>query len=642
MVSQKSYSLLTWAIRPLAFLLTLLSICWALEVPWKIGLVLYNEQYLALILGIAICLAMLEAATSRTAAMRGVLILLAAVGLGVGCYLALEYGNLLLDIVRKPVGGLIVCAIVVLLTIEAVRRSGGAALFSVIVIFVGYALLRNRVPGQFGGVAVDPARLVGYLALDSNAILGSPLMVAATVVIAFIFMGQCLLYGGGGAFFRDISMVLFGRLRGGSGKIAIFSSMLFGLISGSAVGNVVSTGVMTIKIMKAGGFRPAQAAAIEAVASTGGQILPPVLGATAFLIAEFIRVPYSAIAVAAIVPALLYFFSLYLSVDFTAAKAGILPLKADEIPNGWAVMKDGWHVPFSLSLLLIGLFAFNLSPEYAAMLASAGFIVNGVLFGYGGKKMRFAELGQSIVDTGMSAVTIVLICAAAGIVIGVLSLTGASFTLSLALTNLAGNSVGLLLVITAVASIILGMGMPTVGVYVLLATLIGPSLEQTGLPLIGLHLFLMYFGMLSMITPPVGVAAFVAAGIAGGPMMRTAFEAMRLGWPAYIIPFIFVYEPALLLSGDIGSILIDVPLTFLGVYFGTAALHGFARTRMGPLMRCLFAITALCLLYPSARDGLGLVLLLMGVALAIGLFGWTYMARRRETNLPRASADHAA
>ncbi|MCB1511288.1 MAG: TRAP transporter large permease subunit, partial [Hyphomicrobiaceae bacterium] len=299
-----------WLVNANAILLTLTAVSWALEVPFRLGLVVYNEQFLAAILGLALSLAFLaHIGRCASRSITAIYAVMTAAAIAVCFYIAIAYPDFSFAMTFSPTWGLVVCAILVVLVIEGIRMTSGLSLMIVVMVFVAYALGRNVLPSPFGGTPAAASRLVGYLAVDPNAILGSPLMIASTIVIAFIFMGQTLLRGGGAEFFRDISLVLLGRFRGGAGKIAIFSSMLFGLVSGSAVGNVVSTGVMTIGIMKRGGFKPQVAAAIEAVASTGGQILPPVLGATAFLMADFIRVPYSSIAIAALIPALLYFLS---------------------------------------------------------------------------------------------------------------------------------------------------------------------------------------------------------------------------------------------------------------------------------------------------------------------------------------------
>ena len=372
----------TWLVYANAVLLTLTAVSWALEVPFRLGLIVYDEQFLAAILGLALSLAFLSrVARGGSRPMTAIHIALTVAAVAVCGYIALEYPDFSFEMTFSPAWGIVLCAILVLLVIEGIRMTSGLSLMIVVVAFLAYALGRNVLPSPFGGAPAAPSRLAGYLAVDPNAILGSPLMIASTIVIAFIFMGQCLLRGGGAEFFRDISLMLLGRYRGGSGKIAIFSSMLFGLVSGSAVGNVVSTGVMTIGIMKRGGFKPQTAAAIEAVASTGGQILPPVLGATAFLMADFIRVPYSSIAIAALIPALLYFLSLYLSVDLKAALTGLAPVPQSEIPQARAVLASGWHVIIPLVVLVVTLFYFNMSPEFAAMLSAAGFIVNGFVFG---------------------------------------------------------------------------------------------------------------------------------------------------------------------------------------------------------------------------------------------------------------------
>jgi TRAP transporter 4TM/12TM fusion protein len=379
------------------------------------------------------------------------------------------------------------------------------------------------------------------MALDSNGILGIPMSVASTVVVAFILFGTLLAITGGSRFFTDAAMVGMGRYRGGSMKIAVLASGLFGSISGSAVANVVGTGVVTIPMIKRDGYPAHKAAAIEAVASTGGQLMPPVMGAAAFLMAEFLAVPYGDIVLAALVPALLYYVALFIQADLEAARLGIRAVPGSEIPAARGVL-GGLHFLAAFAALIYALFTLRWQPERAALLAAAVLILTSLALGYQGARPGFRRLLGSIATTGHAVLEIILISAASGIVIGVLNVTGLSFNLTYALVQVGGGSAILLLALSAIVCIVLGMGLPTLGVYVLLAALVAPALIQVGIEPIGAHLYVLYFGMMSMITPPIALAAFAAASIAHAPAMATGWAAMRFGWSAYVIPVLFVFS----------------------------------------------------------------------------------------------------
>ncbi|MCW1404455.1 TRAP transporter fused permease subunit [Novosphingobium sp. MW5] len=406
-------------------------------------------------------------------------------------------------------------------------------LFSIVAVFLVYALFADKVPGRLIGKELSPVRLVQYVGFDPSAVFSMPLAVGTIIVLLFVFFGRLLFAAGGGSFFTDLAMAATGNTRGGSAKISVVGSALFGSISGSAVSNVVTTGVVTIPLMERGGYTKKDAGAIEAVASTGGQLTPPIMGAAAFLMAEFLDISYMIVAAAALLPAMLYYLGVFVQVDLIAGRDRIQA--ADEVGmTTRQVLAEGWHFGLPFAVLLGALFWWRLDPEDSALLASIAIVLVGFLRGYRGQRLTLKTFGRVFIDTGIGMVDLILVVAAAGFVIGILNVTGLGFALTLVLVDTVGSNVVLLLLISAVICVILGMGMPTSGVYVLLAALVAPSLVEAGIQPIAAHLFILYFGMMSMITPPVALAAFAAATITKADPLATGLAAMRVGWAAFI------------------------------------------------------------------------------------------------------------
>jgi TRAP transporter 4TM/12TM fusion protein len=414
-----------------------------------------------------------------------------------------------------------------------------------------------------------------------------------------------------------------GRSRGGAGKIAIVGSAFFGSVSGSAVSNVASTGAITIPLMKDGGYRPKTAAAIEAAASTGGQLMPPIMGASAFLLAENLQVSYGEVMLAAVIPSLLYYLSLFLFADLEAARRGILPVPEHLIPRALFVLRRGWFVLAPFLVLLGGLFALNLRPETAALLAVLALFLLSLLRTYSGRSIQAAELWRALSRAGRAGVEIVLICAVAGMIIGLFARSGLSFGLSFFLIQLGEASLLLLLGVTAAVCVILGMGLPTVGVYLLLSTLAAPPLIELGLEPMAAHLFVLYFGMLSMITPPVAIAAFVAANMAGSPPMKTGWEAVRIAWPAYVVPFLFALSPSLILIGAPLHSVAAASTALIGVYFVTAGITGWLGGPLSAPMRLAAGACGLAAIVPHGpADGWLLFVNLAGIAAGAALWAF--------------------
>ncbi|MCU4653729.1 TRAP transporter fused permease subunit [Roseibacterium sp. SDUM158016] len=584
-------------VAALATVMCVACILWNLEVHTRLGFAVLRQQYMALQLGLALTICFLRFGPRGGAVARPNLVdlAIAVTCLGVLIYAATDFVWLLQEQFYRPWQITLVGAVVVIGVMEGIRRRAGLMLFGIVAVFLVYALFADRVPGRLIGRELSPQRLVDYVGFDSSAVFSSPLAVGTITVLLFVFFGQLLFAAGGGAFFTDLAMAATGRARGGSAKIAVVGSALFGSISGSAVSNVATTGVITIPLMQRGGYRKEDAGAIEAVASTGGQLTPPIMGAAAFLMAEFLDIPYATVAAAALVPAILYYLGAFLQVDLIAARDGIAAPEDAELTVR-KVLAKGWHFLIPFAVLLYALFVMRLDPEDSALLASLAIAAAGFLRGYDGTRLTLPSFGRVFVDTGTSMVDLILVVAAAGFVIGVLNVTGLGFALTLVLVDAVGSSLILLLLISAVVCIILGMGMPTSGVYVLLASLVAPSLVEAGVQPIAAHLFILYFGMMSMITPPVALAAFAAAAISKAGAFATGMAAMRIGWAAFILPFAFVSTPALLFEGTMQEVVTAACLTAAGIAGVTAGIAGYWGGRLGPVLRIAFvALGALAL-----------------------------------------------
>ncbi|RVT84427.1 TRAP transporter fused permease subunit [Rhodobacteraceae bacterium CCMM004] len=613
----------------LAALVAGASIFWSSSLPLWVGWRIYSEQVLIAALTVSIAITFLtrraksgHADASPSALDKG----LALTALVLGAYLVVRFPVLSQNVFYHPTEALIVSCLTLPLLLEAVRRAMGLALIVILGIVCLYALFSSHLTGPLQSRSINPDRLVVFLALDSASMVGAALYIAVAVVVPFLILAQLLLATGGSAFFSDLSLALAGRRRGGAGKIAILGSAFFGSISGSAVSNVASTGAITIPLMKEGGYSPKTAAAIEASASTGGQLMPPIMGAAAFLLAENLQVSYGTVLVAALVPSLLYYVSLFLFADFEAGRRNIARVPEERIPPLGRVLRRGWFILVPFAVLLGGLFALNLRPETAALYAVAVLFVQSLFVTYGGGRIRPVEIWRALVGAGRAAVEVVLICAIAGMIIGLVARSGLSFGTGFFLVQLGKSSLLALLLVTAVVCIVMGMGLPTVGVYLLLASLAAPPLIELGLEPMAAHLFVLYFGMLSMLTPPVAIAAFVAANMAKAPPMATGFEAVRVAWPAFLVPFLFAASPELLLAGSWLGNAAAVATALVGVGLVTAAIVGFLAHRLSGGARLACAVSGLAALLPHTAMPGATALNLAGIAGGVAL--WLWQSRR--------------
>jgi TRAP transporter 4TM/12TM fusion protein len=567
---------------------------WVLDLYRRAGLNLYTEQMLLTVLGLAIGICF--GVTSKKHHALNLAVGLA--GLALCLYLAVRYPQLSTELTSRPLDGILTSAALALLVLEGTRRMAGFSLVGFTLAGVVYAMVGHHLPGVFAARPVDFTRLLVYLGLDTNALLGTSLQIAIIVVVPFILLGQVLGRCGGSEFFTDLARAWMGRYRGGSAKVAVVGSALFGMISGSAVANVSAVGVVTIPLMKRSGYPAQIAAAIEAVGSTGGQLMPPVMGAAAFLMAEVLQVPYVEVMIAAIIPAFLYYLALFFQVDIEAAKRGIRGEAADRLPQLLAVLRSGWYFPIPFAALVYTLVVWNWAAEYSALAATALLVLLSLVFGYKGRRVPLRDVAKAVVSTGSAVVDLILICAVAGMFIGILNITGLAFGLTLQLLTITGESLPAMLAVTAVMAIILGLGLPTVGVYIIMATLIAPALVKVGVAPMAAHMFLLYFGIMSMVTPPVALSAFAAANIAGSDVDKTGWTATRIGWAAYIVPFLFALSPSLLMKGEPLAILWAVLTASLGIWLGTIGVVGYLQRAVGPAARVLFIVAGVLTLIP--------------------------------------------
>jgi TRAP transporter 4TM/12TM fusion protein len=619
----------------LVFALTLVAAAWAGEVHIFLNLTFFKEQFLGLFfaLGMAGVFLRVKAQISEPDKRVPWYDWLCCVGsLVTGLYVTVMYPTIAYRLGILSPERWLLGALVVVLILEATRRVAGWALVWVAVACILYAKFAYIFPGLLYAQGSSWQRIASYLYLDSSGLFGVPLSVAASIVVAFIFFGQALYAVGGDKFITELALIAMGRYRGGSAKVSVISSSLFGTVSGSAVANVAVDGAITIPMMKRAGYPAHIAAAIEAVASNGGQIMPPVMGAAAFLMAEFLNIPYGQIALAAAIPALLYYLALFTQVDLEAAKYGLGGLPAAEIPKFRNVMRLGWVFLFPLGFLIYTLMFQNWEAGKAGMATVVLTFIVGALQ----KETRptFKGILTCIEETGRTLLDIVVITALAGLVIGALQLSGLTFKLSLILVTLSGGNVLLLLALTAFVCILLGMSLPTTVVYITLAVLVGPALTQLGVDPLAAHLFLFYFGMLSLITPPDCLATYTAAAIAHSDFWKTGWTGMRLGIAAYVVPFVFALHPALILKGSLGEILLAVVATSVGTFLLAVGCAGYVFRPLSWTKRGLFVLAGLLLMLPSWH-GTWVIADLAGLLLGAGLFFWE---RSKSSPIPSATA----
>jgi len=497
-----------------------------------------------------------------------------------------------------PFDAVVVAGIICFLALEAVRRAGGLVLFTICAVFAAYPIYADMLPGVLWGPPSTLRDTLTAHAMGVESIIGVPLRTVASLLVGFLIFGSALVVTGGGEFFMALAVALLGSTRGGPAKVSVIASGFFGSLSGSVISNVVTTGQLTIPTMKRVGYPAHYAAAVEACASTGGALMPPVMGAVAFVMAEFLDLPYGTIIIAATVPALLYYASLVLQADHYAARHGLKGQPKEEIPALGSVLKRGWHFLFSL-VLLIWLLLMMKREALAPYIATL--VLLGTTMVFGSRRLGLAGFRDLAIATTRNIVNIVAILAGVGFIVGSLSYTGVGGAFSRELLQFAGGNIYLLLIFGALTSFILGMGMTATACYIFLAVTLGPALIGGGLNPIASHLFILYWGLISFITPPVALAAISAASIAQADPWRTGLWSMRLGLVNLVVPFLFVLNPTLIMIGTPLHIIHDVATACFAVWLLAAALEGwlYGIGRIGWLSRIALGVAAFGMLTPG-------------------------------------------
>ncbi|MEC8669412.1 MAG: TRAP transporter fused permease subunit [Pseudomonadota bacterium] len=531
--------------------------------------------------------------------------LTAVLSLGCGLYLCSVGESILTqgwDII-PPQQAAIVSGVTIALSLEAVRRIGGTILLVICGTFAAYPLFADAMPGFLWGPSFALNETVASLVMGAEGVIGIPLRVVADTLVGFIIFGSALNIMGGGQFFMDFANALMGRTRGGPAKVAILSSGLFGSLSGSVISNVLTTGRLTIPAMQRTGYPARYAAAVEACASTGGTLMPPVMGAVAFIMASFLDTSYTTIMVAAVVPSVLYYLTLFFQVDLYAARTNMQTTVAEGQPTVVEALRDGWH--HVLALIALVTLLFTVSPGRAAYYATALMLVMALVRHR--KLPTWEGVCVMIEDITINIAYLIGTLCGIGLVIGALSITGVGGAFSRELIQYGGGSPFLLLVLGAITSFILGMGMTVSACYIFLATLLAPALVDLGFSPIGSHLFVLYWGMLSYITPPVALASIAAAQISGAKGMEAGFTSMRLGIVLFVLPFLFVYQPALILDGALVDVVLSVGTAVVGLALVSCALEGYLYGvgRIGMLARVAVGVGALMIVVPVRAVELG-------------------------------------
>jgi len=522
------------------------------------------------------------------------------------------------EFVAPPVG-VALALITWPIILEAGRRAGGLPIFIIVTVFSFYPMYSHLLPDVVAGIGIPIDDVAIFHILGEESLFGLPMQAFALLVFGFLLFGIALQYTGGGPFFINFAFALLGHMRGGPAKVAIFSSGLLGSMSGGPVTNVLTTGPLTIPAMRRTGFSRHYAAGVEACASTGGVLMPPIMGATAFVMASFLGVSYVTVAVAAIVPSLLYFFGLFVQIDAYAAKHNLQGLPKEELPSTKQVFKEGWYF-LAVFILLVWMLVYLQQEATAPFYATAILLVINQFTSHRMTREKFMRMTAA---AGQLMAELAGILAAIGLIVGALAVTGMAGTLANDLVYIAGDNVVVLLLMGAITSFVLGIGMTVTAAYIFLAIILAPALINAGLDPLASHMFIMYWGMLSFITPPVALSAFAAASVAQTSPMRVGFESMRLGAIIYFIPFFFVFNPAMLLQGTVIEIVPVLVTAVIGVTLVSGALQGYlvgfgllGQGVSGLLVRAIIAIAGLVFAIPGGGL-LGLNQLVLAVSACV-------------------------
>ncbi len=508
----------------------------------------------------------------------------------------------------------LVGAIGLFVVFEASRRIAGYTLTIIAAVFLAYNFLGPYIPGMLGHAGYSYERVTDIMWWGSQGLFGITLGVSATYIFMFVLFGAFLKNSGFTDFINDIALALAGWTAGGPAKVSVIGSGFMGMVNGSAVANVVTTGAVTIPLMKKTGYSSRFAAAVEAVASTGGQIAPPVMGAAAFIMAEFIGVPYTTIILAAIIPALVYYIALFMVVHFEAKKIGLKGISKENIPNVVQVLKEGGHLTIPI-IVLLGLLFTGVTPLYAATFALLATVV--ASWFRKSTRMGLKQIVDSMVEGSLSAIGVGIACAIVGVVVGTVSLTSVGLTLGNNILQLSGGSIIVAAILTMIISIVLGMGIPATAAYIIVATISAPLLVQLGAPPLAAHLFAFFYASLSNITPPVALAAYAAAGLSGANPNAVGFLATKLGLTGFIIPYFFLFNPVLLFDGEsyVHSFIALITAS-IGVVALAGGLQGWVLNKTNWIQRIMLFATAFLMIDPN------IVLSIIGFSIFLAVIIW--------------------
>ena len=592
----------------------LLGILWIFSVPDLFEMGLVSAQVLGVALGLACGAVFLKYPYGEKAGL--VELILGLVGFSVWSWMAINLQTWYFIMAERPPEMWVPGIFALLLMMEGIRKAAGGIIACIVWTILIYGFVGNHLPGVLEAEVFPPDKTLVYLYADLNGVPGIVLRIVVELVLAFIIFGKMMEVSGAMRFMNDFSLSLMGHRRGGPAKVAVIASSAFGSISGSAVANIMSTGVVTIPMMKETGFQPKYAAAIEAVASNGGQIAPPVMGATAFIIAEFLEIAYADVALAALLPAILYFVVLFMQVDGIAVRFGIKGLPKESLPKALEVLKSGWVYLVPLGVLIYFLIGLGYRAGLAGMYA-CGILL--VLMIFKNRRLPNREEWRGFfIGGGENLIPLIMIGAGAGVIIGLMNSTGLGFQLSLVLTEV-GQAAGIfvMLLLTAFICIVLGMGMPTAAVYVVLVSIIAPALVEMKIPELSAHMFIFYYGLLSMLTPPVAIASMVAAQMAGSDMWKTGLVGLQLAAAAFLLPFLWAFNPALLGQGTWLEIaLVATSCVVGGLLIGQTTMV-MGRSALGTLAG--YALLSAAIVVGSATVWIGKADLMTLIPSAVGL-----------------------
>jgi TRAP transporter 4TM/12TM fusion protein len=549
-------------------------------------------------------------------------LVLTGLSVAVNVYTIVTWRNNVTMLAEQTPMDLIMGTIMIIMVLECARRTTGPALPTVTLIFLAYVVFGPYLPGVLSHPPVSYNKLISFMYQTTEGIYGSPIGISATYLVIFVLFGSVLKQTGAGQFFIDMNYSWAGRFRGGPAKTAVVASSLMGMISGSPLANVVTVGTFTIPLMKHAGYQPYVAAAIEALSSTGGCIMPPVMGAAAFIMADYLGMSYGQVCVAAIIPAILYYVAVFMFTDLEALKYGMTGLPKEKLPQFVAVMKNGWYLLMPIILLVVLLLGQGSTPMMAAFWSIIAALVLGVVQPF--NRLNVKKLLDALEDGSKEVIPVATCCAAAGIIVGALGVTGLGVKFTQGLLELSGGNPFIALVLTMIAALILGMGMPITAVYILLAALAPAALLKMGIPLLSSHMFIFYFSAIAGLTPPVALTAYAAAGLAGSDPTKTGWTAFAYGIVAYIVPFMFVYSQVLLMRGPTPEIILGFVASFIGVVVFSYGLHSYIseRYKLGHISRLIFVIGGLLLILPGLETDI------IGAGLAI--MAWLVFTRGGE------------